>query len=109
LLGYRNRQVEHETIVANPYEVFEAAKFNDTPILVETNSNEGGLFVTQKTEKMVHSQYAAGAEAILKAYPHATEAEAPRSAGDLMREFIFAWPTWACAKMQSLKSLVKSC
>ena len=94
------------TIVENQYELFEAGKFNDTPILIGTNSDEGGLFVTQKTtsaafEKMIRSQYAAGAEAILKAYPHATDAEATRSAKDIFRDSTFAWPTWAWAKLQS--------
>lgn len=97
-----------ETIIEDPYKAFQTGKFNDTPILVGTNSNEGGLFVTQKTtiaafEKMVRSQYTAGAEAILKAYPHATEAEATRSAKDLMRDSIFAWSTWAWANMQSAR------
>ena len=73
-----------ETIVEDQYGLFEAGKFNDTPILIGTNSDEGGLFVTQKTtsaafEKMIRSQYGAGADAILKAYPHATDAEAARS------------------------------
>jgi len=51
-----------ETVAANQYELFEAGKFNDTPVLIGTNSDEGGLFVTQKTtsaafEKMIRSQY----------------------------------------------------
>jgi para-nitrobenzyl esterase len=37
----------------------------------------------------------------LKAYPHATDAEATRSAQDIFRESVFAWPTWAWAKLQS--------
>ena len=94
------------TIAEDQYKRFEAGEFNDTPILVGTNSNEGGLFVTQPItsegfEKMVTSQYAAGAEAILKAYPHATDAEATQSAKDIMRDSIFAWPTWAWATLQS--------
>jgi para-nitrobenzyl esterase len=102
-----------ETIVANPHEAFEAAKFNDTPILVGTNSDEGGLFVTQKTtsaefEKMVRSRFASAADAILKAYPHATDAEATRSAKDIMRESTFAWSTWAWAKIQSAKGKNKA-
>jgi para-nitrobenzyl esterase len=101
------------TIVENPYEVFEAGKFNDTPILVGTNSNEGGLFVTQKTasaefEKMVRSRFGASADAILKAYPHATDAEATRSAKDIMRESTFSWSTWAWAKAQSRKGKNKA-
>ena len=95
-----------ETIVENQYGLFEAGKFNDTPILIGTNSDEGGLFVTQKTtsaafEKMVRSQFGAGADAILKAYPHATDAEATRSNKEIFRESTFAWPTWAWAKLQS--------
>jgi para-nitrobenzyl esterase len=98
-----------ETIVENQYELFEAGKFNDTPILIGTNSDEGGLFVTQKTtgedfEKMIRLQYAASADAILKAYPHATDAEATRSSKDIFRDSTFAWPTWAWAKLQSQKS-----
>ncbi len=102
-----------ETIVANPYEAFEAGKFNDTPILVGTNSNEGGLFVTQITtsatfERMIRNSYGASAEDILKAYPHDMEAEATRSAKDIMRDSTFAWSTWAWAKMQSTKGKNKA-
>ena len=94
------------TIMENPYSLFEAGKFNDTPILVGTNSHEGRLFMTQKTtsagfDQMIQKSYAAGAEELLKAYPHATDAEATRSAQDIFRESIFAWPTWAWAKLQS--------
>jgi para-nitrobenzyl esterase len=95
-----------EAIAENQYECFVAGQFNDTPILVGTNSNEGGLFVTQPVtsegfEKMIRSQYAAGADALLEAYPHATDAEAMQSARDIMRDSTFAWPTWAWASLQS--------
>lgn len=95
-----------ETVIANQYELFEAGEFNDTPILVGTNSDEGGLFVNQPTtgeafEKSIRSQYGASADAILEAYPHATDAEALRSSKDIMRETAFAWPTWAWATLQS--------
>jgi uncharacterized protein (TIGR02118 family) len=36
-----------ETVVDDPYLLFETRKFNDTLILVGTNSDEGGLFLTQ--------------------------------------------------------------
>ena len=96
------------TIVENQYAAFEAGNFNDTPILIGTNSDEGGLFVMGKStpaefEKTVRGRYAAGATAILKAYPHATETEAVRANKDLFRESTFAWPTWAWAKLQSRK------
>ena len=95
-----------ETIAEDQYGLFEAGKFNDTPILVGTNSDEGGLFVTQKItsaafEKMIRDGRGPGAAAILKAYPYATDAEATKSAKDIMRDSTFAWPTWTWAKLQS--------
>jgi len=103
---------DNVTFLEKQYEAYEAGRFNDTPILIGTNSDEGGLFVTQKITSagfvdMVRKQYAAGANAILKAYPHATEAEAVRSAKNLFRESSFAWPTWAWAKLQSSKGAGK--
>nr|AGS52825.1 carboxylesterase, type B [uncultured bacterium contig00009] len=97
---------DNVTFPEKQYEAYEAGRFNDTPVLIGTNSDEGGLFVMQKTTPagfadMVRKQYAAGADAILKAYPHSTEAEATRSAKDLFRESAFAWPTWAWAKLHS--------
>jgi len=94
------------TFPEKQYEAYEAGQFNDTPILIGTNSDEGGLFVMQKTTSAgfidsVRKQYAEGVDAILKAYPHATEAEATRSAKDLFRESSFAWPTWAWAVLHS--------
>lgn len=97
------------TIPTNMYEIYETGAFNDTHVLIGSNSNEGGLFVNQPLNSesfkaMVKGQYAAAAEEILKAYPHATDAEATQSAKDLMRESTFAWPTWAWAKLHSRKS-----
>ncbi len=94
------------TVMENPYELFEAAKFNDTPILVGTNSHEGRLFAAQKTtstafEQMIGKRFAAAADAFLKAYPHSNDAEATRSNQDIFRDSVFAWPTWAWAKLQS--------
>jgi para-nitrobenzyl esterase len=37
----------------------------------------------------------------LKAYPHSTDEEAARASADVFREFAFAWPTWAWARLQS--------
>jgi para-nitrobenzyl esterase len=95
-----------ETIAEDPYELFETGKFNDTPILVGTNSDDGGLFLSQKItsetfEQYIRNKYRLGVEEILKAYPHATDAEATRSAKDSIREFSFAWSTWNWAGFQS--------
>jgi para-nitrobenzyl esterase len=94
------------TILENPYQLFEAGTFNNTPVMIGTNSHEGRLFSNRITpsstfEQMIRKNYGTDAELFLKAYPHAMEAEATRSAQDILRESIFAWPSWAWAKLQA--------
>jgi para-nitrobenzyl esterase len=101
------------TIPGDPWELYEKGLFNDTPILVGTNSNEGGLFsrgpVTAAAfEKQIRSGYGEKADVLLSAYPHSTDAEASRASADVFREFAFAWPTWAWARMQSQKGKGKA-
>jgi para-nitrobenzyl esterase len=103
-----------ETVVEDPYALFETGKFNNTPILVGTNSDEGSLFLTQKItsgtfEQYIRNKYAAGGvEDILKAYPHANDAEAIQSAKNAIREFSFAWSTWNWARLQSKNGKYKA-
>jgi para-nitrobenzyl esterase len=97
----------------DPYELYENGRFNDTPILVGTNSNEGGLFsrgpVTSAAfETQIRSGYGERADVILNAYSHSTDTEASRASADVFREFAFAWPTWAWARMQSQKGKGKA-
>jgi para-nitrobenzyl esterase len=97
----------------DPYGLYEKGRFNDTPVLIGTNSNEGGLFMRKPVtaaafEKQIRSGYGDRADVILSAYPHSTDAEAARSSADVFREFAFAWPTWAWARMQSQKGKGKA-
>jgi para-nitrobenzyl esterase len=90
------------------YKLYEAGKYNDTPVLIGTNSDEGALFVATTTaaayEANVRSGYGEYADKILAAYPTGSDAEALRSARDLARDTTFAWHTWAWARLQSRRS-----
>ncbi len=102
-----------ETIVGDPYELYQTGRFNDTPMLVGYTSNDGGLLGSPKKtpeafEKEVRENYKEAAEAFLAAYPHATEAEASRSARDLLRDALFSTSSWAWAKLQSEKGKHKA-
>jgi para-nitrobenzyl esterase len=95
-----------DVLPGDQYALYEAKQFNDTPILIGTNSDEGGLFVLpgitpESFEKQIRAGYGARAEAILGAYPHSTSAEAYKAAKDVFRDSVFAWPTWAWAQLQS--------
>jgi len=56
----------------DPYELYQKGRFNDTPILLGTNSNEGGLFMRGPVtaavfEKQIRSGYGERADIILNA------------------------------------------
>ena len=88
------------------YEAYQASHFNDTPVLIGTNSDEGALFArpgvtTASFGTEVRDGYADKASVILAAYPNGSDAEAATSSKNLFRDTAFAWPTWAWAKLQS--------
>jgi para-nitrobenzyl esterase len=97
-----------KVLPADQHQLYEAGRFNDTPVLVGTNSDEGASFarpgVTKASfEEQVRTGYGEQANAILAAYPHVTDGEAMQSSRDLFRDSVFAWPTWAWASLQSQK------
>jgi para-nitrobenzyl esterase len=97
-----------DVLPGDAYELYQAGRFNDTPVLIGTNSDEGALSASPGMtpalfEQQVRTGYGARAEVILAAYPHATDAEAAKAARDLFRDSTFAWHTWAWALLQSEK------
>ena len=87
------------------YKLYEAKRYNDTPVLIGTNSDEGALIVplpkADVHQKSIHADYGEYADKILAAYPGGTDAEALRSSRDIFRDASFAWPTWTWARLQS--------
>ncbi len=105
--------MDGDVLPGNAYDAYLAGRFNDTPILVGNNADEGALFVSQATpaafQAQVKAGYGAKADAVLAAYPPGdSDAEALRSARDLMRDSSFGWHTWTWAKLQSRKGQGKA-
>ncbi|HUL80584.1 MAG TPA: carboxylesterase family protein [Gammaproteobacteria bacterium] len=97
-----------DVLPGDQYVLYSQGKFNDTPVLIGTNSDEGALFargpVTPAAyEKQIRDGYGERADAILAANPHATDADAATAAKNIFRDSAFAWPTWAWARLQSSK------
>jgi para-nitrobenzyl esterase len=92
-------------LLGDQYKLYEEGKYNDTPILIGTNADEGALFVAStnmdKYKASVESGYGEFARNILAAYPDISEQGALRSARDLSRDATFGWGTWSWAKLQS--------
>ncbi len=87
------------------YELYAAGRQNDTPILIGTNSDEGAMFTPPTDARAfadhVRGRYGERAEAVLGAYPARTDAEANLWSKHLFRDAVFAWPTWAWARLQA--------
>jgi para-nitrobenzyl esterase len=89
------------------YTLYEQHKFNDTPVLLGHTSDETlafggrGSVTPADFEAQIRTQFGPQAEAILKAYPHATDAEAVRAARHVRNDTSFAWNMWTWAREQS--------
>jgi para-nitrobenzyl esterase len=84
------------------HKLYEAGKYNDTPILVGYNSDEGASFSPPKTPEDyitgVKNRYGKFADDLIKAYPVATNF-VPKTARDLARDAAFGWQTWSWARL----------
>jgi para-nitrobenzyl esterase len=96
--------VDGYVIPDDQFRMYEAGNFNDTPVLVGYNSDEGAIFTRTKDPKefieSVQQRYGKFADALLKAYP-VTETTVPKTARDLSRDAAFGWQTWIWARLQS--------
>jgi len=96
------------------YSLYQAGRFNDTPVLVGNTSDEAASFggsrnvTPEEFEKQIKSQYGPHADAILSVYPHSTDAEAAKASRGVRRESSFSWNTWAWARLQSQKGKGKA-
>lgn len=86
------------------YRLYEAGRYNDTPILVGYNSDEGLSFQASRTPEeyiaTVKSRFGPFADSLLKAYPSG-EGKVAKTARDLMRDAAFGWHTWVWAQLQT--------
>ncbi|MEO8307987.1 MAG: carboxylesterase family protein [Pseudomonadota bacterium] len=96
--------VDGWVLPSDQYPMYEARRFNDIPVLVGYNSDEGASFPReQKSADFVtntHRRYGVYADRLLAAYPPGDGA-LPRTARNLVRDASFGWQTWAWAGLQS--------
>ncbi len=91
-------------IPSDQYAIYEKKQFNDTPVLVGYNSDEGATFSHDRMPKdyidSVHRRYGRFADSLLKIYP-TDDKSVPKTARDLSRDAAFGWHTWTWARMQT--------
>ena len=96
--------VDGWVIPGDQYDLYAAGRYNDVPILVGYNSDEGLSFSREKTPEEyvagVRTRYGPFADDLLAVYPVGAEG-VPKTARDLMRDAAFGWHTWTWARLQA--------
>jgi para-nitrobenzyl esterase len=96
--------IDGYVIPDDQYRLYEAGKYNDVPVLIGYNSDEGASFSRERTPDEyiagVQRRYGPFADALIKAYPPG-ENSVPKTARDLARDAAFGWHTWSWARLQS--------
>ena len=84
--------------------LYEEGNYNDVPVLIGYNSDEGASFSREKTPDEyianVEKRYGKFADTLIAAYPVGKNS-VPKTARDLMRDAAFGWQTWKWARLQS--------
>lgn len=99
--------VDGYVIPGDQYEMYERGKYNDVPVLIGYNSDEGasfsGLGGSNNPETHiagVKTRYGKFADALIEAYP-LEDGKVGKQARDLMRDAAFGWQTWAWGYLQA--------
>ena len=105
LPGGRGWPITDGWVIPNDqHKLYEAGRYNDTPILIGYNSDEGASFSPPKTPEDyiagVNKRYGKFADKLIKAYPVGTNS-VPKTARDLARDAAFGWQTWSWARLAS--------
>jgi para-nitrobenzyl esterase len=96
--------VDGYVVPDDQYKLYEAKKYNDVPVLIGYNSDEGASFSREKKPEEyingVKARYGKFADDLIKAYPVDSNS-VPKTARDLARDAAFGWQTWIWARLQS--------
>ena len=99
--------IDGYVIPDDQYKLYESGKYNDVPVLIGYNSDEGLSFMGMMRANgpsgfigSVKQRYGKFADDLLKAYP-VGDSEIPKTARDLVRDAAFGWHTWSWARLQS--------
>lgn len=96
--------VDGWVIADDQYKLYSTGQYNDVPVIVGYNSDEGLFFAREKTAgeftTNAHQRFGPYADKLLDAYPPG-KTVVSRSARNLIRDAAFGWHTWSWARLQS--------
>ena len=96
--------IDGYVIPDDQHTLYEEGKYNDVPVLIGYNSDEGASFSRESDPQAfvdaVKARYGKFADALVEAYP-VGENSVPKTARDLSRDVAFGWHTWSWARLQA--------
>ncbi len=96
--------IDGYVIPEDQYDLYKNGDYNDVPVLIGYNSDEGLSFTRENSPERfienVKNRYKNFSDTLLKAYPVEKD-RIPKSARDLNRDAAFGWHTWTWARLQS--------
>lgn len=96
--------VDGYVIPDDQFTLYKNGNYNDVPVLIGYNSDEGLSFPSGRTSEeyiaYLNERFGPYADKLLAAYP-LTDNVVARSARNLMRDAAFGWPTWSWARLQT--------
>ncbi len=103
--------VDGYVITDDQYRLYERGEYNDVPVIVMTNSDEGILFSgpqgsdggidPARLRKTAEDLFGPMADEMLRYYPASTPREALYANCDVFRDMGFAWPSYAWVSLQA--------
>jgi para-nitrobenzyl esterase len=105
--GVTHPVIEPVVLPGAPSEAFASGRQNDVPLLIGSNAEEArsltdASHTTAATfDADIGNSFGPLPAAIMAAYPHATDAQAPQARLDLERDLRFGWDMWAWARLQA--------
>lgn len=96
--------VDGYVIPGDQFELYEQGKYNDIPVMIGYNSDEGASFGRENNperyKESVRTRYGKFADDLLRAYPIENDKITFRTRG-LTRDAAFGWHTWSWARLQT--------
>lgn len=97
--------VDGWVIPDDQFRLYESGRYNDVPVLMGYNSDEGATFGVPPSQAAyvasVRERYGPFAGRLLAAYPGGETPAAKKTARDLTRDTAFGWHTWSWARLQT--------
>lgn len=103
-MGWFSPIADGWVVAGDQYKLYQAGKYNDVPVLIGYNSDEGLAFAPKSQEAYVQSvreKYQQFADRILAIYPGGETPAERWTARNLLRDSSFGWSTWTWARLQS--------